>query len=187
MRLFIAICFDDETKNLLFSAEKQLSDCSHGNFTPKENFHLTLAFIGETEKEDEIKSVLSDINFPEFKIAFSETGSFENGIFYVGIKNSENLNKLQEKILSKLETIGLKTEKREFIPHITFARKFFRGENFSEKAFENTLFEKEITVDKISLMVSKQVDGKIRYTEIFSKELEQRSGAKKWKKHLPQV
>lgn len=164
-------------KNCFFSAEEKLSDCSDSNFTSKENFHLTLVFIGETEKEDEIKGVLSNINFSEFKIKFSETGCFENGIFWVGIKNSEPLTKLQSEIFSKLENIGLKIEKREFIPHITLARKFSPNENFSASKIETIISEKEFTVNKISLVVSKQLDGKTRYTEIFSKEPKKRSGA----------
>ena len=46
MRLFTAVCFDEETKNALFEAEKTAEICAEGKFTSKENLHLTLVFIG---------------------------------------------------------------------------------------------------------------------------------------------
>ena len=59
MRLFTAICFDEETKNALFAARNFAKNFSEGNFSEKENLHLTLVFIGETERTEEIKSALS--------------------------------------------------------------------------------------------------------------------------------
>ena len=71
MRLFTAVCFDEETKNALFAAEKEAEISAKGNFSAKENLHLTLVFIGETEKKEEIISALSKIEFPVFDFKIS--------------------------------------------------------------------------------------------------------------------
>ena len=48
MRLFIAILFNDEMKDALLKMQDDMSDRGvQGNFTPEDNMHLTLAFIGD--------------------------------------------------------------------------------------------------------------------------------------------
>ncbi len=48
MRLFFAIEFNEELKEYLFSIQKEIRQyCIGGNFASKDNFHLTLRFIGE--------------------------------------------------------------------------------------------------------------------------------------------
>ena len=48
MRLFIAINLSDAMKDSLISTQNALYDRGvRGNYTPEENQHLTLAFIGE--------------------------------------------------------------------------------------------------------------------------------------------
>ncbi|WP_137695811.1 RNA 2',3'-cyclic phosphodiesterase [Ruminiclostridium herbifermentans] len=52
MRLFFAIEFNEELKDYLFSIQKQVRQyCIGGNFTSKDNFHLTLRFIGEQSQQ----------------------------------------------------------------------------------------------------------------------------------------
>ena len=53
MRLFVAICFDEPCKDVLCAAIAGLkSHARQGNFSRRENLHLTLAFLGETNRID---------------------------------------------------------------------------------------------------------------------------------------
>ena len=171
MRLFTAICFDDETKNALFAAENFAKNFSEGSFSEKENLHLTLVFIGETEREEEIKTALSEIEFPAFSFKIKGTGTFEKKIFWAGTEENENLKNLQKKVLEELENLGFETEKREFVPHITLARKFKPEESFPFEENEKLLPEKAVFANRISLMKSERINGVLRYTEIYSKNL----------------
>ncbi|MCR5652008.1 MAG: hypothetical protein K6F86_12605 [Lachnospiraceae bacterium] len=48
MRLFIAIQFPDRIKHALSYIQQDMQSVGiKGNYIPEENFHLTLAFIGE--------------------------------------------------------------------------------------------------------------------------------------------
>ena len=48
MRLFIAINFDDAFLDALVSMQEDLKSAGAiGNFTKRENLHMTLAFIGD--------------------------------------------------------------------------------------------------------------------------------------------
>ncbi len=171
MRLFTAVCFDDKIKNAIFSAAERAKISADGNFTSKENLHLTLVFIGETEREDEIKSAVSEIEFPAFDFKISKTGTFEKGIFWAGTEKNKNLENLQKEVSEKLKNLGFELEEREFVPHITLARKFRPEKDFSPEETEKLLPKEPIKANRISLMKSERVDGVLRYTEIFSKEL----------------
>lgn len=171
MRLFTAICFDDETKNALFSAVNAARELSSGNFSRKENLHLTLVFIGETDRRAEIEKAISEIEFPSFRLSFEGAGTFEKGILWAGISENEKLKNLFGAVSEKLSELGIESENREFVPHITLARKFRPEKDFSPEKIAEQLPEEEIIVNRISLMKSEREEGVLRYTEIFAKEL----------------
>ncbi|MDR1042323.1 MAG: RNA 2',3'-cyclic phosphodiesterase, partial [Clostridiales Family XIII bacterium] len=51
MRLFIAINFSEEIKDALCETIADLRDASRrGRYTHRDNLHLTLAFIGESDR-----------------------------------------------------------------------------------------------------------------------------------------
>lgn len=57
MRLFTAITFDTSSKDRLSRHIAALKKSgAEGNFTRHDNLHLTLAFIGETERIAEAKA-----------------------------------------------------------------------------------------------------------------------------------
>lgn len=170
MRLFTAICPDEEIKTALFSAEKEAEKSAAGRFSLKENLHLTLVFIGETERKDDIESVLSKIELPAFDIKTGGIGTFEKGIFYAGIEENEKLFLLQKTVAEKLKDAGFEIEEREYVPHITLARKFRPDEYFDSAAVIKNLPKKPFRAEKISLMKSENADGVLRYTEIYSRK-----------------
>ncbi|HOA81090.1 MAG TPA: 2'-5' RNA ligase family protein [Defluviitaleaceae bacterium] len=56
MRVFIAIDFNNRLKDYLKEKQDELRKyCTKGNFTHKENFHLTIVFIGEVNEGEIIK------------------------------------------------------------------------------------------------------------------------------------
>jgi len=61
MRLFIAINFNDEIKDALCDASAELMAAAKRGRTPRrENLHLTLVFIGETTRVDDILDVMEE-------------------------------------------------------------------------------------------------------------------------------
>ena len=61
MRLFIAVPFDGRATGRLVDEMLRLKNFAHsGNFTRRENLHLTIEFLGEVEKKrlPEVKSAL---------------------------------------------------------------------------------------------------------------------------------
>ncbi|MBQ5897199.1 MAG: RNA 2',3'-cyclic phosphodiesterase, partial [Oscillospiraceae bacterium] len=116
-------------------------------------------------------SALSEIEFPTFSFKISGTGTFEKKIFWAGTEENENLENLQKEVFEKLKSLGLEPEEREFVPHITLARKFKPGEKFSFEETGKLLPEKAVFANRISLMKSERIEGVLRYTEIYSRNL----------------
>ncbi|MDZ7834356.1 MAG: 2'-5' RNA ligase family protein [Alkalibacterium sp.] len=53
MRVFIAVEIDEEVKNELARVQKNLGMfVSRGNYTDRNNFHVTLRFIGDADEKE---------------------------------------------------------------------------------------------------------------------------------------
>ncbi|MCX8028782.1 MAG: RNA 2',3'-cyclic phosphodiesterase [Brevinematales bacterium] len=124
-RLFIAIDIPDNIKKL-FSEITQNLNTLKAKTVPIENIHLTIKFIGETNKTNEIIECLKLVKQPNFIIFISSVGIFGNlynpRVFWVGVERSDELKSLHQNIENKLLGLGISRDDREFSPHITLAR-----------------------------------------------------------------
>ena len=135
MRAFIAIEIPDKVKQAIQEVHNRLKplDAKQSlRWVPPENLHMTLAFLGETEPKtiarigEELDQVLSTVNY-SVGPALGDTGIFPGRgrpkVFYVGMDEPNGrLNELKSRVDQVLTEVGLKTEKRRFVPHLTFAR-----------------------------------------------------------------
>ena len=79
MRLFIAINLSDAMKKALSAAQDEMYGKGvRGNFTPRENMHLTLAFIGEYPDKEQVMDALSSVSFSAFTLSLSGMGCFRD-------------------------------------------------------------------------------------------------------------
>jgi 2'-5' RNA ligase len=130
-RTFIAVKIDvsDELRNTILALKSGLKE-ENIKWVDLTNLHITLAFIGDTEKQM-IKSIGSMLN-NEFEgsgiIEFSLTGFglFQNinnpRIIYSAIENPEKLIRAHENIKKGLSELNIVLEEREFNPHLTIGR-----------------------------------------------------------------
>ena len=125
LRLFVALALPS-------LAKAQLSALSGGipgaRWVPPENYHLTLRFIGEVPawKAEEVDTALAAIRAPRFELALAGIGTFEKAgriqSLHVPAERTEALSRLQAKVETALQRIGLEPERRRFAPHVTLAR-----------------------------------------------------------------
>ncbi len=164
MRLFIAIQFPERIKKALAYLQQDMKDCGmKGNYTKEENFHLTLAFIGEYKDPDHVMDVLDGISFDPFLIELEGFGNFGD-LYWAGIKESEELKKLVKKIRHSLSDKGIPFDRKRFSPHVTVLRKAsFTGDPDSFKMY---LPDEEMEVGSISLMRSDRGKNGMIYSEI---------------------
>lgn len=179
MRVFFAIEFNDAIKGYIKEIQNKVRENSaRGNYCHEENFHLTLQFIGE----------VGEVEFPKLKNcldrAARQTGPFSlkldrlgfftregRKIVWIGIKNED---KGLERIYNTLDTIlyenGFQKDVKEYKPHITLSRATVFKAGFEEQLRKIKIDSKEIEVNKVSLMESTRVNGKLKYNAIYVRE-----------------
>lgn len=177
MRLFIAINFNNETRAQLIALRDELRSCLKcGNFTPDENLHLTLAFLGECDAKQTstVKAAMDAIRFEPFNIEIDRIGRFKRDgdrrsapgdLWWAGVQSSKALIEMQSALTDNLIGAGFTLEKRKYSPHITLGREVItdaeprRIEPFGE------------TITGIDLMKSERIGGKLTYTSIYGRTL----------------
>lgn len=177
MRLFIAINLDESTRIELTGIISRLQkEARQGSYTLPDNLHLTLIFLGEIEPRevDKIKQVMQGIQALPFEIQFSGWGSFkrrEGDIHWIGIKGNDIIDDIHEQLFSELSRAGFKLEKRSFKPHLTIGRQIVTGSNFDPILFRQSIPDIKMITDRISLMKSERINGRLTYTEVYGKML----------------
>ncbi|MPN30953.1 RNA 2',3'-cyclic phosphodiesterase [bioreactor metagenome] len=177
MRLFIAIDLDEEIKESLYGCLQRLKTYTvKGSFTRRENFHLTLIFLGEIDlpRISIIKSAMERAAQPPFALSIQDIGMFQGiggDICWIGVPKNRELSALYHRLTSELSVRDFVVEKREYKPHLTLGRQMMFKENFDKETFSRTIPSMNMRVRKISLMKSERIEGKLTYTEIYAQFL----------------
>lgn len=92
-----------------------------------EEFHLTLAFLGEVR--DEVLEAAHEgflaLRMPEFRLGIEGLGMFggeKPRAVFAGVSASEELARLQAKVERAARVAGIEVERRKFLPHVTLGR-----------------------------------------------------------------
>ena len=164
MRLFIAINLSDAMKDSLISMQNALYDRGvRGNYTPEENLHLTLAFIGEYPDAQPVLDALSSVSFRPFELSLEGMGRFDD-LWWDGMRESAPLTAVVRRIRRALAESGIPFDKKRFRAHITLIRK--ASGDLPGIAPEPA----SMTVNTISLMRSDRGRNGMIYTELGTLE-----------------
>ena len=168
MRIFIACDIPENLKEQLEDFQESLkNETDKIKWVEKENLHLTMKFIGETDEKniEKIKRPLSSVKFESFLTSVSDFGVFpvrgHIRVVWMGLSPAGQINDLHEKIESALDFIGNEKDSH-FQPHITLGRAkyiedketFIKKVNEIKKGFESEPFRIDRFVLKKSLLTS---------------------------------
>ncbi|HCR43139.1 MAG TPA: RNA 2',3'-cyclic phosphodiesterase [Ruminococcaceae bacterium] len=176
MRLFYAVTFGGDTKSRLGALMDKIRPyCTNGRFSEAENLHLTLAFLGEVPycSVADAKRAADETEAAPFSAGLNGLGRFKRSggdIIWIGVKKRKELSEIYVRLCAALRKNGFKTDSRPYAPHVTLARQavLIPGAQKSLDAVGETI---NFPVGGISLMKSERINGKLRYTEIYSKPL----------------
>ena len=179
MRTFIAIELEEEVKDHLAEVQAETQKlCRRGNFTPKDNFHLTLHFLGEIE-EDDIE-YLQDAMYETarrnrpFTLTLVKIGFFprgNKGIMWAGRERSTHLQRLFSTLEKSLEQQGFARERKGLSPHITLGREVEPHRSFVDVQKSTKIEPMKVSVRRISLMESVRKGPKLVYVPLFRQNL----------------
>lgn len=174
MRLFIAINFDEATKEAAAASAELLQQHSlRGNFSSRDNYHITLAFLGETERRrlPKVCEAMENCQGREMKLSLQCLGCFDRGdsvIAWRAVRAPRSLWTLQEQLLQELRLRGFSPDDKKFKPHLTLARQLVLAAGVSWEELNREVKEHEFTVQSMELMLSERIQGKLTYSPLFS-------------------
>ncbi|OFX24260.1 MAG: 2'-5' RNA ligase [Bacteroidetes bacterium GWA2_31_9b] len=130
-RAFIAlkISLTKESEKIFIEIKSKLKG-EKINWVDNQNMHITLFFLGETEEKQisEIGRKLQDIvrEIKPFVFICKGLGVFKNindpRVIWIGIKKSDDLNFLKQKVDMLMHNFGFEIESHNFKPHLTLGR-----------------------------------------------------------------
>ena len=130
MRLFVAIDLPDAVKDQLGALQTHISSA---RWVKRHQMHLTLFFLGETDRLPDIQVALASIEAQAFELTLTGVGRFPKRrkqpprVLWAGINAAPALDQLHHQVTTALTDIGFEAENRPFSPHITLARLKTRG------------------------------------------------------------
>jgi len=176
IRCFIAIRIGEpiekQISDLISSLKKYDADVK---WARPNGMHITLKFLGDTPESmiQKIKDTLVHAvsSFDPFFITISGIGAFPDlkrpRVFWVGIQNTDSLERLHREIEIRMSQLGFAEEKRSFHPHVTLGRvRSQRGIKAVSRKLDllyNTEFGKS-HVGKLELMKSELKPAGAEYT-----------------------
>lgn len=142
MRFFIALEIPEKSRVELEKVQSQLTQVIPSlRLTSPEKLHLTIAFIGE--QPESIKAELIHVtteavkDIAIFTVSPGIIDGFPNihqpNVIWMGVNGQlDNLLVIRERIKDGLANLGLTTDERRFVPHITLGKPN-GGVNLSEE------------------------------------------------------
>ena len=164
MRLFIAIQFSPEIMDALVGVQSELKSFGvRGRYSPPENLHLTLAFIGEYGNPDAVMDALNSVPFEPFPLRLDRLGNFGD-LYWAGIADNPQLAAFVKRLRRALADRNIPFDRKRFSPHITLVRK---AEYYGETPLPPVHApEGEMEVPGVVLMRSDRGKHGMIYTEV---------------------
>ncbi|NLN42565.1 MAG: RNA 2',3'-cyclic phosphodiesterase [Clostridiales bacterium] len=177
MRLFIAINFDESTKKAIQQISYEIKRHSlQGRFVKEQHLHLTLEFLGNIHPAQlyKIKDAMNQIIAEKFIMKLKGIGFFkgrDGHIYWIGIEANKHLINLQKQLHEALKSQGFTLDNRPYKPHITIGRRVKIKDNFLLDKMLTNINQITVNVDKIDLMNSEHISGKLVYSILYTRKL----------------
>lgn len=176
-RSFIAVPVDADLRQQL----QRVADGLRGldkkdeiRWIPPDNFHLTIAFIGDILQADAVRleSALARSlpGLPPFELALTEVTYFpfnaKPRLVVALVHPDQALQTLHRRVQAGLREVGLPVESRAFVPHVTLGRVKHRRTPWMRFAPQPLLAQLEVC--DLSLMRSELDRKGARYSPVWT-------------------
>lgn len=123
MRLFIAIKLSESMSMAIGDVQSILKRQGvRGNYTPRENLHLTLAFIGEYNNPDRVLDIIEHMPMKPFELSLNGIGAFGD-LWWIGLEPSKELQGYVRQLRHEMAEADIPYDRKQFSPHITILRR----------------------------------------------------------------
>ena len=151
VRLFTATAIKSEIREFLSLKQVGLKNI---RWIKSSDFHITICFIGDVDLSlaNEIDLVLKEIKINKtIDIEIDRLDIFGKKVphsLVAMIKENQALDNLRKMQIYRLEQLGLKMEKRKYLPHITigrFIKSNIKGQKYRANEIANYLAQNNFT------------------------------------------
>ncbi len=129
-RLFIALWPDPELRRHIASLVSQQDVPATGRWTPIDNVHITLVFLGEVDEQARkcINQAAGKIRGHSFRLLLDRIGYWSRPqiLWLAPTHVPAELQSLYENIKAGIGACGVSMDERPYKPHLTLARKIKR-------------------------------------------------------------
>lgn len=175
MRLFYAIPLEQRIQREFGRAMDGMRPCfQRGRFSPEENLHVTLAFLGETppERLKPAREALDAVSARPFPLCVGGIGCFRRpggDIYWAGVERTPALCRVHDSLCRELKGRGFPLEKRPFRPHLTLVRQAVLNTGCTRGAL--AIPTMRMQVSSLCLMLSERGEKSMKYTAIHEIKL----------------
>ncbi len=127
MRAFIGVQVTEALRENIIKLERH-STSKEIRFVPKENLHITLFFLGDIKPSQVkgIESVMNGINRKPFNILLNSVGTFSAerpSVIFIRVGEGwKELLAIYEYLRVRLNDFGIRSDYKNYNPHLTIAR-----------------------------------------------------------------
>lgn len=171
MRLFIGLGLPEDVRSTLYQSVSALG--IRGRETRRENYHVTLAFLGEhDEKRKNVENAITAAarTCAPFSLSIDGYGYFgrrNNALLYAKLQTSQPLYALADSVRMRLSGAGETYDDKPFAAHITLMRQT----NLTTVDLQAPFTPIPFTADCVTLYHSARVQDVLRYRPIFTAKL----------------
>ena len=129
MRLFFGLPLPEDARHAVSARAREAERLLPGRYSLPENYHLTLAFLGEVAPErvpqaqEVLRASVERFSAPAVTLgAVDHFGRADRAILILRAESSPPLDPLREKLLLELQKADLPFDPGPFSPHVTIAR-----------------------------------------------------------------
>jgi 2'-5' RNA ligase len=173
MRLFVGLPIPARLAQAL-ARHARASNLANAHWTPPENIHLTLAFLGEVA-EDRLPAVLHELDelgAEPLQIRLTRLDTFPRaGVLFVDVEPAPTLLQLQAQVAARMARCGFALEARPYHPHITLARLRQPGKLNGKHRTLPPALQRSFAVDEVNLYRSHTTPGGPHYEVLAQNRL----------------
>lgn len=130
MRAFIALELPEGFVEDVAAMARVLSAAVEGRFVPRQNYHVTLAFLGDVD-EAQAREAMDAIDeacaeaaaVPMCPDGLGKFGRASDATLWMGLTPDAELTGLADRMREALGARGIGFDDKPFLPHITLARR----------------------------------------------------------------
>lgn len=130
MRAFIALEPPEKFVEDVAAMARVLSAAVEGRFVPRQNYHVTLAFLGDVDEAQarEAMDAMDEACAEAAAVSMrpdglGKFGRASDATLWMGLTPDPELTGLAERLREALRSCGIGFDDKPFLPHITLARR----------------------------------------------------------------